>query len=413
MPRSASSKQPCRRSDAPVNAPFSWPKISLSSSVSGIAAQLIATNGDAARGLSWWIVCATSSLPVPDSPLIEHRRRRRRRLLDDAVDLPHARAAADHPPEGAVVAQLPPQRLDLAHRLLPLDDLREQDLKPLRIDRLGEVVVGAVLDGVDGRFDRTLGGQHDDADVRVVLAERLEQAVPVQARHDEVGHDDRRAERRDLLEGLLAIPGAVGQEAPRADEFGQPDAGRRVVLDDQHALGRRRAVGSGPLAGVGGVVHVNASQRPGFGGGDPDAAVSGHSATVLVIQSNRGPDSPRRGARRSWRARAFPTQLAIAGVLSLAGIGPYDARGHLDGALCLRRLAARRRGPRRAGRLVPAVPRGAVLGRDVRPAAGPGRSWLHGLLHIPVVFLIAVGSMMAIRHVAPWLHNVATNPSKA
>ena len=70
VPRSASSKQPCRRSAAPVNAPFSWPKISLSSSVSGIAAQLIATNGNAARGLSWWIVCATSSLPVPDSPVI-------------------------------------------------------------------------------------------------------------------------------------------------------------------------------------------------------------------------------------------------------------------------------------------------------------------------------------------------------
>ena len=46
VPRSASSKQPWRRSAAPVNAPFSWPKISLSSSVSGIAAQLIATNGN-------------------------------------------------------------------------------------------------------------------------------------------------------------------------------------------------------------------------------------------------------------------------------------------------------------------------------------------------------------------------------
>jgi len=70
VPRSASSKQPWRRSAAPVKAPFSWPKISLSSSVSGIAAQLIATNGAFARGLSWWIVCATSSLPVPDSPLM-------------------------------------------------------------------------------------------------------------------------------------------------------------------------------------------------------------------------------------------------------------------------------------------------------------------------------------------------------
>ena len=70
VPRSASSKQPARRSMAPVNAPRSWPKISLSSSVSGIAAQLMATNGASARGLSWWMVCATSSLPVPDSPMI-------------------------------------------------------------------------------------------------------------------------------------------------------------------------------------------------------------------------------------------------------------------------------------------------------------------------------------------------------
>jgi hypothetical protein len=52
VPRSASSKQPSRRSTAPVNAPFSWPKISLSSSVSGMAAQLIGTNGICARGLS-------------------------------------------------------------------------------------------------------------------------------------------------------------------------------------------------------------------------------------------------------------------------------------------------------------------------------------------------------------------------
>ena len=50
VPRLASSKQPARRAIAPVNAPFSWPKSSDSSSVSGIAAQLSATNGcDVAR----------------------------------------------------------------------------------------------------------------------------------------------------------------------------------------------------------------------------------------------------------------------------------------------------------------------------------------------------------------------------
>jgi hypothetical protein len=35
-----------------------------------MAAQFNGMNGWLARWLSWWIVCATSSLPVPDSPLM-------------------------------------------------------------------------------------------------------------------------------------------------------------------------------------------------------------------------------------------------------------------------------------------------------------------------------------------------------
>ena len=68
MPRCAISNLPGLRATAPVNAPFSWPKSSVSSSVSGIAAQLIATNGASARGLSAWSDRANSSLPVPLSP---------------------------------------------------------------------------------------------------------------------------------------------------------------------------------------------------------------------------------------------------------------------------------------------------------------------------------------------------------
>ncbi len=48
VPCCASSKQPARRSTAPVKAPFSCPNSSLSIRVSGIAAQLMATNGAAA-----------------------------------------------------------------------------------------------------------------------------------------------------------------------------------------------------------------------------------------------------------------------------------------------------------------------------------------------------------------------------
>ena len=70
MPPSAVSSCPFFCAIAPVNAPFSCPKSSLSSSVSGIAAQLIATNGRSARRLLLWIARATSSLPVPLSPVI-------------------------------------------------------------------------------------------------------------------------------------------------------------------------------------------------------------------------------------------------------------------------------------------------------------------------------------------------------
>src|SRR6266545_4683142 len=73
VPRSASSKRPMRRSVAPVNAPRSWPNISDSTKSLGIAALLTQMNGLAARALWRWIADATSSLPVPDSPVISTR----------------------------------------------------------------------------------------------------------------------------------------------------------------------------------------------------------------------------------------------------------------------------------------------------------------------------------------------------
>ena len=68
VPLSASSKRPSLRLTAPVNAPFSWPNSSDSSSVSVSAPQFTLTNGPSARFERAWMARATSSLPVPDSP---------------------------------------------------------------------------------------------------------------------------------------------------------------------------------------------------------------------------------------------------------------------------------------------------------------------------------------------------------
>ena len=66
----ALSKTPARDAEAPVNAPFSWPNSSDSTSPSGIAAEFTATKGPSARRERAWIARAATSLPVPLSPVI-------------------------------------------------------------------------------------------------------------------------------------------------------------------------------------------------------------------------------------------------------------------------------------------------------------------------------------------------------
>src|SRR5208337_1725862 len=65
VPPSASSNLPVWLARAPVKAPRTWPNNSASRRFSGTAAQLMATNGLAARELSSWTRRASSSLPVP------------------------------------------------------------------------------------------------------------------------------------------------------------------------------------------------------------------------------------------------------------------------------------------------------------------------------------------------------------
>ena len=70
VPPWACSNLPMPRSVAPVKAPFSWPNSSDSISSRGIAAMLMATKGPRARLPKLCSARATSSLPVPLSPVI-------------------------------------------------------------------------------------------------------------------------------------------------------------------------------------------------------------------------------------------------------------------------------------------------------------------------------------------------------
>ncbi len=117
MPVSACSNLPMRVVAAPVNAPFSWPNSSLSSSSAGSAAQFTFTNGRSLRGERWWIARATSSLPTPLSPRISTVTSLSDTCSMTERDRLHLGAVAPEEERAIlVVAQLPAQLGDLATR---------------------------------------------------------------------------------------------------------------------------------------------------------------------------------------------------------------------------------------------------------------------------------------------------------
>ena len=96
-------------------------------------------------------------------PRNQHRGARRRGLLDHPIHRTDAGAVADDPAEASLLAELTPQCPHFAQRVLPLDRLLQKDLQPLRIDRLAQIVVRAVLDRFDRAVDGTLRGQKNEA----------------------------------------------------------------------------------------------------------------------------------------------------------------------------------------------------------------------------------------------------------
>ena len=70
VPSWASSTRPFFSRQAPVKAPLTWPKSSLSSTSWGMAVQFTVTIFLSRRWLCWWMARATSSLPVPLGPVM-------------------------------------------------------------------------------------------------------------------------------------------------------------------------------------------------------------------------------------------------------------------------------------------------------------------------------------------------------
>ena len=233
VPPWASSKQPSRRSRAPVKAPRSWPKSSLSSRVSGIAAQLTATKGPPERAEQLVEGARHQLLAGAGLAVDQDRRGSGRGLLDEPVDLLHGRAAADEPAQAPHVLDPPPQDRDLVEGPAALERLLDEQPQAVEVHRLGEVVVGALAHRAHRGVHGGPAGQDDDGKPGHLLLQRGQQAQPVHVRHHEVGDDERRAQGRRFLQRLPSLGGDVGGIPPRAQDRLERDPRILLVVDDQ------------------------------------------------------------------------------------------------------------------------------------------------------------------------------------
>ena len=94
---------------APVKAPFTWPKSSLSSRVSGMAPQLTATKGLSRRGLVEWMARGDQLLAGAALAGDQHGGRAVRDLADGVEDLDASAALADDVSKRCCGLQLLPE----------------------------------------------------------------------------------------------------------------------------------------------------------------------------------------------------------------------------------------------------------------------------------------------------------------
>jgi hypothetical protein len=234
-PPSHCSNFPAGAGRAPVKAPRSKPNSSLSSSVSGNAAQLTARNGRSPRPEASWIARATSSLPVPRSPTISTgrgMRATRATRLEHLAD--RARGADD---AVALVGRLVQQPVLLAQRPVAVDqldggvELAQQGRHALvELVAAHEEVAGAGFHRLCGQPDIAAVGHRDHRELGVLGAERYERlaavARTVAAQDSRAGRGRTvaaRGSRRALRSSPTRRPPALsaGGLAQRADEVGE------------------------------------------------------------------------------------------------------------------------------------------------------------------------------------------------
>ena len=221
-----------------------------------MALQLTGTNGIAPRALTSWIARATSSLPVPDSPATStgamlratfstssrtfciaidwpamraergaHRRRRRRR---GGARRPRRR--------GDAMLRRQAGRIDRRRAAAAAAERRGDDAAELlQVDRLGQVVVGAGLERVDGVLGRAVGGDDDRLLAPVALLEPLQHVEAGAVGQAHVGDDGAVGAILQMQQRLLHGAGGVEVVAFAQQRQLVERAQVGLVVDDEQA----------------------------------------------------------------------------------------------------------------------------------------------------------------------------------
>ena len=162
-----------RRSVAPVKLPFSWPNSSRLDQVRRDRAAVERHERLRRRArLSSCSVSATSSLPVPVSPVTSTVASVRATFCDLVVDRLHRRRRADHPAEAPEPAQLLAQRAHLPAQPRRALHVREHLLEPADVDRLGQIVGDAAAHRAHRGVDARVAGHEHEVHRRPLLHQR-------------------------------------------------------------------------------------------------------------------------------------------------------------------------------------------------------------------------------------------------
>ncbi len=240
VPPEAVSKRPFLVATAPVKAPLTWPKSSLSSRGLGHAPAVDGHEGFAApRGALVDGPCH-EFLSRPALPLDEDAGGGGGDALDEGVDPPHLGVAAHDLAESLLLAQLDLEEDVLFAQRLLLEGVPDDVDQLVHLEGLGDVVEGAKPDGLDGRIRAGVGGHEDDLGLGIVGLHAAQQVDAGEAGHANVRDDEVEGAQVEGLQGRLAALRDLDLVALLREEHLEHSPHGGFVVDDQDLLAHGR-----------------------------------------------------------------------------------------------------------------------------------------------------------------------------